>query len=70
MESGFQANKCAGDLDDEKKYIKECIEMAFVSSVCKFVDCLPKSEHCETDGLENTICFVDRVVKIPSSVRL
>lgn len=26
-------------------------------------------EHCENDGLENTIWFADRVVNIPSSVR-
>jgi perosamine synthetase len=27
-------------------------------------------EHCETDGLENTEWLADRVVNIPSSVRL
>ena len=27
-------------------------------------------EHCQNDGLENTIWFADRVVNIPSSVRL
>ena len=31
---------------------------------------LPMFENCETDGLENTIWFADRVVNIPSSVRL
>lgn len=31
---------------------------------------LPMFENCETDGLENTIMFADRVVNIPSSVRL
>ena len=31
---------------------------------------LPMFEHCENDGLENTIWFADRVVNIPSSVRL
>lgn len=31
---------------------------------------LPMFEHCETDGLKNTIWFADRVVNIPSSVRL
>ena len=31
---------------------------------------LPMFEHCENDGLENTIGFADRVVNIPSSVRL
>ena len=30
---------------------------------------LPMFEHCENDGLENTIWFADRVVNIPSSVR-
>lgn len=31
---------------------------------------LPMFDHCETDGLKNTIMFADRVVNIPSSVRL
>lgn len=31
---------------------------------------LPMFEHCETDGLANTLMFADRVVNIPSSVRL
>ena len=31
---------------------------------------LPMFEHCENDGLQNTIWFTDRVVNIPSSVRV
>ncbi len=31
---------------------------------------LPMFENCETDGLANTVWFADRVVNIPSSVRL
>lgn len=31
---------------------------------------LPMFEHCQHDGLENTVWFADRVVNIPSSVRL
>lgn len=31
---------------------------------------LPMFEMCENDGLENTIWFADRVVNIPSSVRI
>lgn len=31
---------------------------------------LPMFEHCENDGLKNTVWFADRVVNIPSSVRL
>jgi dTDP-4-amino-4,6-dideoxygalactose transaminase len=31
---------------------------------------LPMFEHCQHDGLENTIWFADRVVNIPSSVRV
>lgn len=31
---------------------------------------LPMFDGCETDGLKNTIWFADRVVNIPSSVRL
>lgn len=30
---------------------------------------LPMFENCETDGLQNTIMFADRVVNIPSSVK-
>lgn len=31
---------------------------------------LPMFNHCQNDGLENTIWFADRVVNIPSSVRI
>jgi len=31
---------------------------------------LPMFEHCQNDGLENTIWFADRVVNIPSSVKI
>ena len=31
---------------------------------------LPMFEHCENDGLKNTVWFADRVVNIPSSVRV
>lgn len=31
---------------------------------------LPMFKYCQNDGLENTIWFVDRVVNIPSSVRI
>lgn len=31
---------------------------------------LPMFENCENDGLKNTVWFADRVVNIPSSVRL
>ena len=31
---------------------------------------LPMFDNCETDGLKNTLMFADRVVNIPSSVRL
>jgi aminotransferase in exopolysaccharide biosynthesis len=31
---------------------------------------LPMFEHCQNDGLENSIWFADRVVNIPSSVRI
>ena len=31
---------------------------------------LPMFEHCQNDGLGNTIWFADRVVNIPSSVRI
>ena len=46
-------------IGNEKKYLNECIDSTFVSSVGKFVD-----------SLENTFWFADRVVNIPSSVRM
>lgn len=38
--------------------------------VWELMNRLPMFEHCQNDGLENTIWFADRVVNIPSSVRL
>lgn len=38
--------------------------------VWELMNRLPMFEICENDGLENTIWFADRVVNIPSSVRL
>ena len=38
--------------------------------IWELMNCLPMFEHCENDGLENTIWFADRVVNIPSSVRV
>lgn len=38
--------------------------------VWELMNHLPMFEHCETDGLENTEWLADRVVNIPSSVRL
>lgn len=37
--------------------------------VWELMNRLPMFENCETDGLENTRWFADRVVNIPSSVR-
>ena len=38
--------------------------------VWELMNRLPMFEHCQNDGLKNTIWFADRVVNIPSSVRL
>ena len=38
--------------------------------VWELMNRLPMFENCENDGLENTIWFADRVVNLPSSVRL
>jgi dTDP-4-amino-4,6-dideoxygalactose transaminase len=38
--------------------------------VWELMNRLPMFEHCETDHLTNTRMFADRVVNIPSSVRL
>lgn len=37
--------------------------------VWELMNRLPMFKDCETDGLQNTVCFADRVVNIPSSVR-
>ncbi|MDC2625158.1 MULTISPECIES: LegC family aminotransferase [Bacteroides] len=38
--------------------------------VWELMNRLPMFEHCENDGLKNTIWLADRIVNIPSSVRL
>lgn len=38
--------------------------------IWELMNCLPMFDKCENDGLKNTIWFADRVVNIPSSVRL
>jgi len=38
--------------------------------IWEFMNRLPMFEKCENDGLKNTTWFADRVVNIPSSVRL
>lgn len=38
--------------------------------VWELMNRLPMFDKCETDGLRNTICLADRIVNIPSSVRL
>ena len=36
----------------------------------ELINRLPMFENCENDGLKNTIYFADRVVNLPSSVKL
>lgn len=38
--------------------------------VWELMNRLPMFKHCETDGLENTVWLADRIVNIPSSVRI
>ena len=38
--------------------------------IWELINRLPMFENCQNDGLKNTIWFADRVVNIPSSVRL
>lgn len=38
--------------------------------IWKLMNRLPMFENCENDGLKNTVWFADRVVNIPSSVKL
>ncbi len=52
---------------NEKKYLGECIDSTFVSSVGKFVEMF---KECQCGNLDNSKYLEQRVVNIPSSVIL
>ncbi|MDD3945087.1 MAG: LegC family aminotransferase [Bacteroidales bacterium] len=59
------------DKDAQLEFLKETNDNGVITRpIWELMNRLPMFEHCETDGLKNTVWLADRVVNIPSSVRL
>ena len=59
------------DKDAQQAFLQETNDNGVMTRpIWELMNRLPMFENCEHDGLENTIWFADRVVNIPSSVRL
>ena len=59
------------DKDAQQKFLQQTNDNGVMTRpIWELMNRLPMFEHCQNDGLENTIWFADRVVNIPSSVRL
>lgn len=59
------------DKDAQLKFLQQTNDNGVMTRpIWELMNCLPMFENCENDGLKNTIWFADRVVNIPSSVRL
>lgn len=57
--------------DKQLEFLQETNDNGVMTRpIWELMNRLPMFEHCQHDGLENTIWFADRVVNIPSSVRL
>ena len=57
--------------EEQLKFLEYTNDHAVMTRpVWELMNRLPMFENCVTDGLKNTIWFADRVVNIPSSVRL
>ena len=52
----------------EKKYLNECIDSTFISSVGELVNSLEMFKNCQIENIENAEWSADRVVNIPSNV--
>ena len=58
------------DKEAQLKFLEYTNDHAVMTRpVWELMNRLPMFKDCETDGLENTVWFADRVVNIPSSVR-
>lgn len=56
--------------DAQQSFLQETNDNGVMTRpIWELMNRLPMFEHCQHDGLENTIWFADRVVNIPSSVR-
>lgn len=59
------------DKDEQQAFLQQTNDNGVMTRpIWELMNRLPMFEHCENDGLKNTIWFADRVVNIPSSVRL
>ena len=59
------------DKDAQQAFLQQTNDNGVMTRpIWELMNSLPMFEHCENDGLINTIWFADRVVNIPSSVRL
>lgn len=59
------------DRDAQQEFLQQTNDNGVMTRpIWELMNRLPMFEHCENDGLKNTIWFADRVVNIPSSVRL
>lgn len=59
------------DKDAQQEFLQETNDNGVMTRpVWELMNRLPMFEGCETDGLKNTIWLADRIVNIPSSVRL
>ena len=59
------------DRDAQQSFLQETNDNGVMTRpIWELMNRLPMFEKCEHDNLENTIWFADRVVNIPSSVRL
>ena len=59
------------DHDKQIEFLQETNDNGVITRpIWELMNRLPMFENCQHDGLKNTIWFADRVVNIPSSVRL
>ena len=59
------------DKDAQQEFLQQTNDKGVMTRpIWELMNRLPMFEYCENDGLKNTIWFADRVVNIPSSVRL
>lgn len=59
------------DKDAQLEFLQQTNDNGVMTRpIWELMNRLPMFESCETDGLKNTVWFADRVVNIPSSVRL
>lgn len=59
------------DKDAQQSFLQETNDNGVMTRpIWELMNRLPMFKHCQHDSLENTIWFADRVVNIPSSVRI